>query len=270
MPFIQTDVAINPGNSGGPLFNMKGEVVGINSQIYTRGGGSIGLSFAIPVGLVLDVTEQLKADGRVARGRLGVGIQDVDKDLATSFGLDAPLGALVSHVEPDGPAAKGGVKVGDIIIKFDGTEIATSSAFPHVVGRTRPGKKVVVKVVRNGKSRSLRVTVGELDQDKDQTTATGPNVVAENRLGLGVTALDPALAQRWRVAFGVSIASVAPRSPAAEARLRAGDVITLLDGKTVDSVASFNAIMRKLPAGEMVAVRIIRDGRAGFVAVQLP
>jgi serine protease Do len=271
VPFIQTDVAINPGNSGGPLFNMQGEVVGINSQIYTRSGGSIGLSFAIPVGLVLDVTEQLKHGGRVARGRLGVGIQDVDKNLAESFGLDKPTGALVSFVEEGGPADAGGVKVGDIIVLFDGKEVQTSADLPHIVGLTKPGRKVTVKVMRNGKAKNIKVVVGELDVEGDEATlASAAAGKPDNRLGLQVAPLDAEIKSRWQLSGGVQITQVASGSPAAMAKLQAEDVLTLLAGKAVDSLKDFERIVAALPAGKKVPARIVRGGQAGFVAIQVP
>ena len=165
VPFIQTDVAINPGNSGGPLFNLKGEVVGVNSQIFTRSGGSIGLSFAIPVSVINNVVAQLKDKGRVTRGWLGVTIQDVDKNLAESFGLDRPRGALVVQVSEGGPADKAGLKSGDVIVSFDGRDIPTSADLPHVVGLIAPGTEVKVEVVRDRKRKKLDVEVGGLDAD---------------------------------------------------------------------------------------------------------
>ena len=270
VPFIQTDVAINPGNSGGPLFNMQGEVVGINSQIYTRSGGSIGLSFSIPVGLVMDVTEQLKSEGHVARGRLGVGIQDVDKDLAESFGLDKPVGALVSFVEEDGPAEKAGIEVGDIITDFDGKEVQTSADLPHIVGLTKPGSKVSVDLVRNGKPRSIKVVVGELESGSSRMAEAEQPAGTDNALGLQVTALDDEVKQRWKVSSGVRITAIADGSPAAMAKLQAGDVITLLAGEAVDSPQDFERVVEDLPAGKMVPLRVVRGGQAGFVAIQVP
>lgn len=270
VPFIQTDVAINPGNSGGPLFNLKGEVVGINSQIYTRSGGSIGLSFSIPVGLVLDVTAQLKEGGHVARGRLGVGIQDVDKDLAQSFGLENPTGALVSFVDPDGPAKNAGIKEGDIIVAFDGKEVHTSAELPHIVGLTRPGSKVTVAVVRNGKPRNLKVVVGALDSGAETVAAAEAPEDADNRLGVLVVALDDEIKSRWKVEEGVRISTVASGGAAAMAKLQPGDVITLLAGHSVDSPKAFAQIVEALPAGKMVPLRIVRGGQAGFVAIKVP
>ena len=171
VPFIQTDVAINPGNSGGPLFNLEGEVVGINSQIYTRSGGSIGLSFAIPSSVAEEVVEQLKEKGRVDRGWLGVAIQEVNRDLASSLGLDKPTGALVADVEPDGPAAKAGIKAGDLIIKFNGRDVDTQADLPYLVGRTSPKSKVPVVVIRKGKEQTIRVTIGVLPEPQMQAAA---------------------------------------------------------------------------------------------------
>jgi serine protease Do len=270
VPFIQTDVAINPGNSGGPLFNLKGEVVGVNSQIYTRSGGSIGLSFSIPVGLVIDVTEQLKQGGSVARGRLGVGIQDVDKDLAESFGLPKPAGALVSYVEEGGPAEDGGIEVGDIILEFDGREVQTSAELPHIVGLTKPGSRVVVVVLRDGKQKDIKVKVGQLDSDGDQTVAGKAGAQPESRLGMQVAPLEAELKSRWEIDSGVRITHVADGSPAAMAKLKAGDVLTLLAGKPVKSPKDFERIVAGLPSKKMVPARIVRGGQAGFVAIQVP
>lgn len=270
VPFIQTDVAINPGNSGGPLFNLEGEVVGINSQIYTRSGGSIGLSFSIPVGLVLDVTAQLKAGGKVSRGWLGVGIQDVDKDLARSFGLSKPAGALVSHVEPGSPADAAGFEVGDVILTFDGQKILESSDLPHVVGLTRPGDKVPVQIMRNGKSKNLKVAVGELDTRETQVTKKDNSTAEGDRLGLLVEPIDEGLRKRWKVNNGVVVARVEPGSAAALARLQRGDVITLLAGQSVETPAGFSKLVAGLPSGKMVPIRIIRGGSAGFVAIEVP
>ena len=165
VPFIQTDVAINPGNSGGPLFNMKGEVIGINSQIYSRSGGSMGVSFAIPIDLAMDIQTQLKAKGKVSRGRLGIGIQEVSKELADSFNLAKSQGALVASVEKGAAADKAGIEVGDIILKFDGKAVAESGDLPRMVGATRPGSKVVIQIWRKGASRDLSATVGEIPDE---------------------------------------------------------------------------------------------------------
>jgi len=268
VPFIQTDVAINPGNSGGPLINLKGEVVGINSQIFTTSGGSVGLSFAIPMELALDVVEQLKTSGTVERGRLGVGIQDVDGELAESFGLDKPAGALVSLVEEGSPAEKGGIRVGDVITRFDGHEIGDSSELPHYVGLTRPGTRVPVEVVRDGKTKRLEITVGSLDGTQPGGAAPQSNLA--ERLGMTVEELDPAYARRWNVRGGVIVTEVEPGSAAANAYLRPGDVITMVGQDNVTSVTEFEDAVKTLPGGKPVPLRIIRRGQAGFVALQIP
>ena len=271
VPFIQTDVAINPGNSGGPLFNMDGEVVGINSQIYTRSGGSIGLSFAIPASVAIDVVEQLKATGHVARGWLGVGIQDINRDLASSFGLKKAAGALVSQVVKDGPADKAGVKVGDVILTFNDTDIGASSDLPHVVGRTRPGKKVDVGLIRNGKLKTLNVRTGSLD-DGTQSVASKGRDNKKNAGGrLGLVVLDLTDAQKSRISLdkGVVVRQVVPEKPAAASGLRSGDVITSIDNKPVNDVDDFNAVVKKLSTNKHVAVRIVRGGQPGFVALKV-
>ena len=269
VPFIQTDVAINPGNSGGPLFNLAGEVVGINSQIYTTSGGSVGLSFAIPVGLALNVVEQLKTTGSVARGWLGVGIQDVDKELAESFDLDKPAGALVSYVEEDGPADEGGVRVGDVIILFNGNEIETSDELPHFVGQTRPGSEVDVVVMRDGKRKTLDVEVGSLDGESSSAGGSQSQDQAE-RLGLTLEELDSTAARRLKLSGGVVVVDVARNSPAAQSYLRPGDVITLVGGRSVESLEDFENVVADLPPGRRVPLRIVRRGQAGFVAIQIP
>ncbi len=273
VPFIQTDVAINPGNSGGPLFNMRGEVVGINSQIYSPSGGSVGLSFAIPVGLAVNVMGQLKQSGSVSRGWLGVGIQDVDKDLAESFGLDTPKGALISHVERDGPADDAGVKVGDIIIDFNGTIIAESADLPAVVGLTRPGEKASVIVIRSASERELSVKVGTLDEGKagsNLSSGDSSDLNEADKLGLLVKPLTQEQQQAEKLVGGVLIIKVEPGSPAAMARLRPGDIITLVGGYSVSTLKEFEKVVSKLPPGKPVPLRIVRNGSAGFVAIQVP
>ncbi|MEE4660024.1 MAG: Do family serine endopeptidase [Halieaceae bacterium] len=270
VPFIQTDVAINPGNSGGPLFNLKGEVVGVNSQIFTRTGGSIGLSFAIPVSVVSNVVAQLRENGDVSRGWLGVSIQDVDKVLAESLGLERPQGALIVQVQPGGPADRGGLESGDVIISFDDKEILTSSDLPHVVGLVPPESKASVVLVRDGKRKTMRIKVGRLDSDDQPSvaataeTATGTGV----RLGLVVEDITDSLRSRWNISGGVVVSEVVPDSPAAEAEVRPGDVITLLAGKPVTSVDSFLRIVEGLQPGKSVPVRLIRRGNPLFLGLK--
>ncbi|MDR9467632.1 DegQ family serine endoprotease [Marinospirillum sp.] len=270
VPFIQTDVAINPGNSGGPLFNLDGEVIGINSQIYTRSGGFMGLSFAIPMQVAMEVAEQLRENGRVSRGWLGVVIQEVNRDLAESFGLDRPQGALIANVDPDGPAAAGGIQTGDIILEVEGMDIETSSDLPPAVGRLNPGKEGEFVILRNGKRQELQVAVGERPEnpsisgrsEEDEPAAAG-------RLGLQVEPLPAALKERWSVATGVQVVSVAPESPAAQAGIRRGDVLVSLAGRPVETPRQLAELAADLPSGQSLAVRLVRQGNPLFVALRI-
>lgn len=263
VPFIQTDVAINPGNSGGPLFNLDGKVVGINSQIYTRSGGSIGLSFAIPSNVAVDVIEQLKNKGRVDRGWLGVAIQEVDRDLAQSFGLSRPSGALIQQIEPGSPADKSGLQVGDVILKFAGKNIEKSGDLPHVVGSVAPGKSVPVELMRAGKKVTTKVTVGQLNGG-DQSEVASTGTIKGDRLGLIVDALDVGQKQAWRLDGGVLVVQVAADSPAAKAGIRPGDVIAQLGFNAVVDLESYQAIQSKLPTNTLLPVRFYRDGRPAY------
>ena len=265
VPFIQTDVAINPGNSGGPLFNLDGEVVGINSQIYTRSGGSIGLSFAIPAGLAKEVVAQLKDKGRVERGWLGVVIQGVNRDLAQSFGLRRATGALISNMDPEGPAARSGLEVGDIILEFDGRTIGESGDLPPLVGRTEPGSEVPVVVMRRGDERTIDVEIGLLPDRDGQVADSGPDASpAGDPLGLMVEAL-PSDARET----GVLVTRVTRGSAAASAGLRPGDIITQLGYDSVDSVSRYRALVRDLPKDKPVAVRFLRDGQPAFTTLRI-
>ena len=267
VPFIQTDVAINPGNSGGPLFNLRGEVVGINSQIYTRSGGSIGLSFAIPIEVARDVAQQLRTTGSVVRGWLGVGIQDVDRNLAESFGLDRPMGALISQLEPGGPAEKAGIKVGDVIVELDGREIGESADLPHVVGLIKPDTEVGVKLFRDGKPRNLRVTVGKLGGEEPVNIASTD--AGSDRIGLDVEDLTDQQKARMRLAGGVVVRSVAPGKAAARAGLMPGDIIAQVGNQPVRDGADFEEIVDALPANVHVPLRLIRRGQSGFIALRI-
>ncbi|MCQ2030005.1 DegQ family serine endoprotease [Stutzerimonas zhaodongensis] len=272
VPFIQTDVAINPGNSGGPLFNLKGEVVGINSQIFTRSGGFMGLSFAIPIDVAMDVANQLREDGKVSRGWLGVVIQEVNKDLAESFGLERPAGALVAQVMDGGPAAKGGLQVGDVILSVDGKSIDMSGDLPHLVGAMKPGSKAKLDVVRDGKRRSLTIEVGALPEDGDQlASAGGPgsSTKSNNRLGVAVTELTDAQRQQLEINGGVAITEVS-QGPAAMIGMRPGDIITHLNNEAIDSVKKFTQVVKDLPKNRSVSMRVLRDGRASFITFKLP
>jgi serine protease Do len=268
VPFIQTDVAINPGNSGGPLFNMDGEVVGINSQIYSPSGGSVGLSFAIPASLAVDVVAQLKDKGRVDRGWLGVMIQDVDKNLASSLGMDKPMGALISEVDADGPAAKSGLKAGDLIIKFNDHNVNTSSDLPYLVGRTAPKSKVPVVIMRKGKQQSLNVTVGILPVSPQEAASRPTAAPAKNtvdNLGLIVAPLERT--QRGGAEAGVVVQQVMPGSPAAEAGLQVGDVITQLAFSDIKSTDDYAKIVKGLPKNEPQAIRFYRQNRPVFRSI---
>jgi serine protease Do len=270
VPFIQTDVAINPGNSGGPLFNLEGEVVGVNSQIYTRSGGSIGLSFAIPVSVVRNVVEQLKKEGRVTRGWLGVTIQDVDRNLAESFGLDRPRGALVVQVADDSPADKAGLEDGDVIINFGGQDIDTSSDLPHIVGLIEPGSTVPMEVVRDKKRKKMKVTVGSLDADDSFTlSASGAAENRGGRIGLVVETAPPENLERWGISGGVLVREVVPGSPAAEAGVLPGDVITLIGSSPVKNKSAFDKVVEKLDAGASVPLRLIRRGSPMFIGLKM-
>ena len=268
VPFIQTDVAINPGNSGGPLFNMDGEVVGINSQIYTRSGGFMGVSFAIPIDVAMEVVDQLKNQGYVSRGWLGVLIQEVSKDLAESFGLDKPYGALVAQVMKDSPAEKAGIQTGDIIIEYEGKEINLSSELPQLVGRSKVGETVKLKVVRDKKVKTISLKLGELENEQATVQDSGPAPQAKvNRLGLKVEALDKAALDSLNIKFGVKIIEVT-QGPALNAGLRQGDILTSLNNQSFSSVLEFENIVKNLPNKRAVPALIIRQGNPSFIVIK--
>ncbi len=271
VPFIQTDVAINPGNSGGPLFNLKGEVVGINSQIFTRSGGFMGLSFAIPIDVAMNVANQLKTEGKVSRGWLGVVIQEVDKDLAESFGLDRPAGALVAQTLDDGPAAKSGIKVGDVILSVNGQKIEESADLPHLIGNLKPGAKADMEIIRDGKRQNLSVTVGDMPKE-DQAASGGERGSdrASNRLGISVADLTAEQKKTMDLQGGVVINKLSGDGPAAAIGLRPGDVITHLNNQPIESATAFEKITSALPAGRSISMRVVRDGRASFITFKLP
>ena len=271
VPFIQTDVAINPGNSGGPLFNLQGEVVGINSQIFTRSGGFMGLSFAIPMEVAMQVADQLKADGKVTRGWLGVVIQEVNKDLAESFGLEKPAGALVAQVLEDGPADKGGLLVGDVILSLNGKPIIMSADLPHLVGGLKPGEKAELDVVRDGSRKKLDVTVGTLPEEGQELASSGSAQGAErsnNRLGVTVVELTAEQKKGLDLKGGVVVKEVL-NGPAAMIGLRPGDVITHLNNQAIDSTSTFTQVAQELPKNRSVSMRVLRQGRASFITFKL-
>jgi serine protease Do len=269
VPFIQTDVAINPGNSGGPLFNLDGEVVGINSQIYTRSGGFMGVSFAIPITVAMDVAEQLKEKGKVSRGWLGVVIQEVNKELAESFGLKQAKGALVAQLVPGSPAEEGGLQSGDIITALNGKEIDLSSDLPHRVGRIKPGSMAKLSIVRNGKSKKIRLEIGALpDSDGMRLSKASQQSARQiNRLGLVVS---PVSAQQQRsYGDGVLVQGIENGRPGAKAGIVKGDIVTMIYGEKTRSVDDFNRIVKSLPKGRSVPMQIIRRGAAMFIPVRL-
>jgi serine protease Do len=269
VPFIQTDVAINPGNSGGPLFNMKGQVVGINSQIFTRSGGFMGLSFAIPIDVAMEVVEQLKESGSVERGWLGVLIQRVDRDLAESFGLDRPSGALINKIFPDSPAEKAGLKEGDIIIEFDGKHIDLSSHLPHVVGRTKVDTEVDVIVMRDRERQTIKLNVGVLPKNR-VAASQGPRVQEfESRIGLVVRDVTEEEKEHQAVDYGVVVQRVLEGGAAQEAGIRNGDIITLVDNEIIRSLNDFETLVENIPDNKAVPARIVRRGSPSFLVIKI-
>ncbi|MEJ2610080.1 MAG: DegQ family serine endoprotease [Candidatus Thiodiazotropha sp.] len=272
VPFIQTDVAINPGNSGGPLFNMDGKVVGVNSQIYSRSGGFMGLSFAIPIKMAINVADQLKAHGRVTRGWLGVLIQNVTHDLADSFGMDHPRGALVVRVLPNSPSEKAGLQVGDVILAFNGTAINTSSELPPLVGRSNVDKPAKLEILRKGKTKLVSVNIAELPAEEQLELADNPApMVSENRLGLRVSAISESLRKQWNLSSrrGVVVESVTGQA-AREAGIQQGDIITMVNNIDIETVEQFNSLAKELPGDKTVALLVHRDTGPIFLALRVP
>jgi serine protease Do len=272
LPFIQTDVAINPGNSGGPLINMRGEVVGVNSQIYSRSGGSMGISFSIPMDEAVRVSEQLRATGRVTRGRIGVQIEQVTKEVAESIGLGQPYGALVRGVETGGPADKAGVEAGDVIIRFDGKKVEKSSDLPRMVGGTKPGVKSTVTVFRRGASKDLSVTVAEIEADKtaSRTSGKAPKA-AESKMaqtmGLELTDLTDAVKKELKIKAGVQVSAAS--GLAARAGLREGDVILAVANVAVVNVAGFEKVMADVDKTKPVNIQFRRGDWAQYTVIRL-
>lgn len=274
VPFIQTDVAINPGNSGGPLFNMRGEVVGINSQIYSRSGGYMGVSFAIPIDVAMDIQSQLRASGKVSRGRLGVVIQEVSKELADSLGLARPMGAVVNSVEKGGPAEKAGVEAGDVILKFDGKAINSSADLPRLVAATRPGARSTIQLWRKGTTRDIQVTVGEMPDEKlaggKPSKSAKPAEQAPNRLGLVVSELTAEQKRELKMNSGLLVEDV--RGIGARSDLRAGDVIIAVISKgattEVKSVDQFNKLLAQFEKGSNVTLLVRRGEMQTFITIK--
>lgn len=273
VPFIQTDAAINPGNSGGPLFNMKGEVVGINSQIYSRSGGFMGISFAIPIDVAMEVQGQLRANGKVSRGRIGVVIQEVTKDLAESFGLPKAQGAAVSAVEKGSPAEKAGIEPGDVILKYDGKLVAGSSELPRLVGATRPGTKVTIQLWRKGTAKDISLVIGEIPDEKVALKSGKPAKPAEqaaNRLGLVVSELTAEQKRELKLSGGLVIEDI--RGNTSRADLRAGDVIIALISRGVSTdiknVDQFNKLLSQFDKAANVTLLVRRGEMQTFVTIK--
>ncbi len=269
VPFIQTDVAINPGNSGGPLYNLRGEVVGVNSQIYSRSGGSMGLSFSIPIDVAIDISNQLKASGKITRGWLGVAIQELTKELAESFGMKNNNGALIAGVEKTGPAEKGGLLAGDVITKFDGKMINTSSDLPRAVGASKPGKTVPVEILRKAATKTLNITVGEMPADPNEATpATKLAPKAEaNKIGLTLKELTPQQKKKLNGKNGLLVTD--STGVAAQAGIRRGDVILGLNNSESQSVELFNKQINAVAAGKTVAVLVLRGESTLYVPIKV-
>jgi serine protease Do len=274
VPFIQTDVAINPGNSGGPLFNMRGEVVGINSQIYSRSGGYMGVSFAIPIDVAMEIQNQLRASGKVSRGRLGVVIQEVNKELAESLGLSKPMGAVVNAVEKGGPADKAGLEPGDVILKFDGKPINASADLPRLVAATKPGTRSTLQVWRKGTTRDIAVTVGEMVDEKTAANRQGrgakPPEQQANRLGLVVSELSVEQKRELKMSSGLLVEDV--RGAGSRTDLRPGDIIVALISKgattEIKTVDQFNKLLGQFEKGSNVTLLIRRGEMQTFVTIK--
>ncbi len=271
VPFIQTDVAINPGNSGGPLFNLDGEVVGVNSQIYSRTGGFMGLSFSIPIEVAMRVANQLKSDGHVTRGWLGVVIQDVTRDLADSFGMQHPKGALVAKVLPDSPAEKAGVKTGDVILSYNGEELHNSSQLPPLVGASEIEDGADLLILRKGREQHIKVNIGELPGEEELAANSTRGGNTRVKL-LGIMVKDITKEQRERLDMrggGVLVTSL-KQGAASEAGMQQGDVIQVINNIQVNSVREFSEIVSKLPHGKTVAILVHRKTGPRFLALNVP
>ncbi len=270
VPFIQTDVAINPGNSGGPLFDVEGNVIGVNSQIFSRTGGFMGLSFAIPIDVAMGVVEQIKDQGFVSRGWLGVLIQDVTRELAESMNMARPEGALISQIMPDSPAEKAGLRVGDVIVEFNGKTLARSSSLPPLVGMTAVGSDTKVKVVRNGKTITLKVVLGELPGEEGVAAVDDtPAITAGGRLNMQVIDLNSEQRRRSGVESGGVLVLSVDTGAAKKAGIRRGDVILMLNNQEITDVAQFSALEEGLPSGKSIRVLVQRGKAPLFLALKL-
>ncbi|MDA8127539.1 MAG: DegQ family serine endoprotease [Betaproteobacteria bacterium] len=267
VPFIQTDVPINPGNSGGPLFNMKGEVVGINSQIYSRSGGYMGVSFAIPIDVAMEVAKQLESGGKISRGWLGVVIQEVTADLADSFGLDRPRGALVSEVQAGSPAQKAGLQSADVILEFNGKPVENSSDLPRIVGMSKPGTKIPLQIWRNGKARQLSVVLGELPGENQHAASDSKPSKAILRGGVVLSELSADQRRALDLKYGVLVADAT--GDAARAGIQTGDVILAVNNTKIASVAVYRKAVADVPAGKTVALLVRRGDGSLYVPLRI-
>ncbi|WP_228098206.1 DegQ family serine endoprotease [Chitinilyticum piscinae] len=270
VPFIQTDVAINPGNSGGPLFNMAGEVIGINSQIFSRSGGYMGLSFAIPIDVAIKIADELKSSGKITRGRIGVGIQDLSEDLAKGFGLSKEGGALVTMVEKDGPADKAGIKVGDIILKVNGQAVNRSADLPRVITALKPGSKAVLGIWRDKSARDVSLVVAAMEEADASSPREyrGKQQGESERFGLALAELNARQLQQLGIKFGLLVRSAT--GAASRAGLQPGDVLTGVGGQELQSAAQLRQSLSALKGGEMMPLRVLREGRPFFTSITAP
>ena len=276
VPFIQTDAAVNPGNSGGPLFNMRGEVIGINSQIYSRTGGFMGLSFAIPIDVANDIAGQLKSTGKITRGRIGVVIQPVTKELAESFGLAKPVGALVSSVEKGSPAEKAGIEAGDVILKFDSKPVSSSEDLPRLVGATKPGSKAVVQIMRNKASKEVNLVVGEMPdetrsvqrQQRRGQPGGKPPAEAVTRMGMTLSESTPQQREQLNIAGGVVVDEVTPGA-ASRAGIRKGDIILAINNQDIKSLEQFGQLLGQFEKGKIVALLVRRGANALYIPLRI-
>lgn len=265
VPFIQTDVPINPGNSGGPLFNMNGEVVGINSQIFSKSGGSMGLSFSIPIDIAMNVADQLMKNGKVNRGFLGVSVQEVSSDLAKSFGLKKPHGALVAEVVKNSAAEEAGIQPGDVILSFDDKTINKSADLPPIVGGSPVGETVSVKILRNGKTKTLKAKLKPIESE----TASADGSIENSVLGVELEELDPKLLSKLNLPFGVGVTDVVQNGPAQKAGVMPGDILVTVNFQPVESIEKLKTIMKKVPKGRSIPIRVVRGNRSIFLPLTL-
>lgn len=269
VPFIQTDVAINPGNSGGPLFDLDGNVVGINSQIYSRTGGFMGLSFAIPIEVAMDVVEQIKTHGYVSRGWLGVYIQEVTRELAESFGMDKPMGALVAKIMDGSPAKDSEVEVGDVILSFNGQEVPNSAALPPMVGRVRVGEQVKLKIMRDGKLKTIKVKIGQLPDNEQPMLGEFPVEASDDILGLQLRPLTKEELEELELSHGLRVLAVT-EGPAKSAGIHKDDVLQMINGDKIETVQGLQDTVDKLPKGKFASVLVQRRQGPQFLALKIP